>query len=61
MFTEGQGDRSENYVASSLSILTNNAVNVCSDASGGGGGNGGGTNDDCGEVNDLSANVLSDT
>lgn len=38
MFTSGQASRMENYFASSLSVLTSNAANVCSGSGGGGGG-----------------------
>jgi len=54
MFTAGQSTRMENYLRSSLSVITNNASNVCSEAAqndGGGnddGGNNGGGNDDGG-------------
>ncbi len=56
MFTEGQATRSENYVSSSLNILTSNASNVIS-GSGSGGGSGGGNNDPCGMVTDLTGSV----
>ena len=47
MFTNGQSQRMENYLRSSLSNITNNASNVCSEASqNGGGDDNGGNNDD---------------
>ncbi len=60
MFSAGQATRVENYVSSSLGILTNNASNVCSNAGSGtgGGGTGGGTgggDPECTSVSDLSA------
>lgn len=63
MFSEGQGDRSENYVATSLSVLTNNAANVCSTTSGDDnpGDDNGGSTDGCGEVDDLAVEIISDT
>ena len=48
MFTKGQSQRMETYLASSLSNLINKANSVCSEASQNGGGNGDGGNGDGG-------------
>jgi len=53
MFTAGQATVSENYVASSLNNLTNNAPNVISGSNNGGGGNNGSTCATPGSVNGL--------
>ncbi len=60
MFTSGQATVTENYVASSLSILTNNVSSVISGSSTGGGG-GGNTGSTCATPATISASVLSNT
>ncbi len=56
MFSAGQINRVEAYVNSSLSNLTNNAVNKCSEAGTGGGTGGGGTTSTC-EVTAIASTV----
>lgn len=57
MFTAGQATENENYVASSLSIITNNATNVIS----GGGSTGGGGTTTCDKPGPSTTQILSNT
>ena len=62
MFTAGQATENENYVASSLGIITGNASSVISGNSGGsGGGSGGSGNPTCDKPGPSSVEILSNT
>jgi len=62
MFTAGQSTRMENYLRSSLSVITNNASNVCSEAAqNDGGGNDDGGDDGTGDDNGGDDTEVCDT